>query len=358
MSNIVYFLGAGASKAFGNPMTNEIMPLILKRLRKHELFQLDHEKTTKERKSEKTLMEMIYMLYPGLESVDPEDEANRDKIPSITEILSLVDHFCFYNLPPHPKIAGTALLQFKELLDRAVGELILEYDLEHYTPEEKQLFERFIKPIRQAKKSDRYTIITTNYDLIIDLAFKDVCAQNKVDYGIPYRIVEDTIYQRNPRPVLHYYKLHGSLNWLRCDLCGTYYINPGGHTIAQAFKEDVDDANTCACNCHLKLKSVIVSPSFVRDIRDSNLLQVWKASLEAIRTADKLFFIGYSLPAEDFGIKSILIRALNGRDPEQELKVTVVVMGGSSRQSYNNVFGDNVDYHGEGLEKYLDGARR
>ena len=41
----------------------------------------------------------------------------------------------------------------------------------------------------------------------------------------------------------------------------------------------------------------------VRDIRDSNLLQIWKAAMEALRTADQIVFIGYSLPAEDFAIK-------------------------------------------------------
>lgn len=39
--------------------------------------------------------------------------------------------------------------------------------------------------------------------------------------------------------------------------------------------------------------------------------------MEASRTADNLIFIGYSLPAKDLGIKSVIIRGVNGRDKKQ-----------------------------------------
>jgi hypothetical protein len=102
--------------------------------------------------------------------------------------------------------------------------------------------------------------------------------------------------------------------------------------------------------------SVLVAPSLVRDIRDPNLLQIWKASLEAIRTADKLIFIGYSLPAEDLAIKSIIIRGLNGRS-NKKLEVDVVQLGTASRPNYENIFGKKINFHSKGLEAYLDGRR-
>jgi hypothetical protein len=141
------------------------------------------------------------------------------------------------------------------------------------------------------------------------------------------------------------------LNWLKCDLCGYYYINPWGFIIQQAFKDELDVNNTCVCSDDMKLKSVIVAPSYIRDVRDSNLLQIWKGALESIRTADEIIFMGYSLPAEDFGIKSILMRALNGR--RERPKVTVVVNDNNSKQSYINIFGPSVKYHSTGLQKYL-----
>ena len=139
-----------------------------------------------------------------------------------------------------------------------------------------------------------------------------------------------------------------------CDLCGQYYINAEGSIVGLAFKEQISSQNTCICSNSLRLKSVLVAPSLVRDIRDSNLLQIWKASLEAIRTADKIIFIGYSLPAEDLAIKSIIIRGLNGRDQKKRLEVDVVQLGTDSKSNYENLFGPKINFYAEGLEKYLN----
>lgn len=353
--NIVYFLGAGASKNFGYPLTGEIMPLIMEGLVGHELFQLGvAKKTKKEYQYEKELLGFLYKLYPGLRGKNFSKQQSHKQIPNITEVLSLVDHFCFYNIPPHPHIFDNRLLHFRDLLNRAVGELINEFDLRIMNDEEEALFYKMVEPINKTKIKDKVTIITTNYDLLIDWEFSDIFEKNKVDYGISYRDVDTSeIIYRDPRPHFHYYKLHGSLNWLRCDLCGHYYINPEGSIVGLAFKEIINDANTCICSDTLRLRPVLVAPSIVRDIRDSNLLQIWKASMEAIRTADKIIFIGYSLPSEDLAIKSIIMRGLNGRSKTKKLDVEVVQMGDAAKLNYINIFGKNIKYYSEGLAQYL-----
>jgi hypothetical protein len=353
--NIVYFLGAGASKSFGYPLTDEIMPLILERLLKHDLFQLDGaRKTIREKQYERDLLRLLYLLYPGLRGVDINDINLKRQIPSITDILSIVDHFCFYNIPPHPEIADDKLIYFRNLLNRAVGELLLEFDLKEFTGEEAELFRQFIKPIRTTKIDNEVTIITTNYDLLIDYEFRTQLARNKVDYGIHYRNVNTSeLIYTDPDPLFHYYKLHGSFNWLRCDLCGHYYINRQGSIVSLAFRDDIGSFNTCICSGKMRLKSVLVAPSLVRDIRDPNLLQIWKASMEAIRTADQLIMVGYSLPAEDLGIRSIIMRGLNGRSKSRPLEVDVVQLGDNAKFNYINLFGNGINYHPLGLKQYL-----
>jgi len=351
--NIVYFLGAGASKSFGYPLTGEIIPMIMERLIKHDLFQISNSRKTKsEIKQEKNLLSYLYLLYPGLNGKKKFDDIN--SIPNITEILSLVDHFCFYNIPPHPKIADDTLTYFRNLLNRAVGELLLEIDNLPYSNEEKALLSKFFNPIRNEKRSSNVTLITSNYDLIVDREFKNQLRQNRVDYGISYRnVTSSELVYRNPDPLFSYYKLHGSLNWAKCDLCGQYYINPEGSIIHQCFKEALLDENTCICSKNLRLKSVLVTPSLVRDIRDANLLQIWKCALEKIRTADQLIFIGYSLPPEDLALKSIIIRGVNGRSKERPLEVIVVQQGDAAKNNYINLFGKNIQYHSRGLQEYL-----
>ena len=151
--------------------------------------------------------------------------------------------------------------------------------------------------------------------------------------------------------------MHGSLNWLKCDLCGQYYIHPDSSVAHQAFREEIDEDNTCVCNSRLKLRTVLVAPSLVRDIRDSNLLQIWKAAIEAIRTADKLIFIGYSLPGEDLAIKSVIMRGLNGRIKSKRLEVEVVQHGIAAKPNYVNLFGKDITYYSKGLKEYLSKSK-
>lgn len=348
----VYFLGAGASKNFGFPLTYEIMPQIISGLKAGHLFNHSAANASHAVDEQALLLQYIYLLYPGLGDVD--ETATPERIPNITEILSLVDHCCFYNIPPHPSLSDNALRQFNSLLNRAIGELMLSYEEKDYTVEEQALLTQFIAPLRNSRThEDSLSFITTNYDLIIDNEIQKENLIDRVDYGIAYRSVFDS--KLTPAPsnsLLNYYKLHGSLNWLYCSLCGHYYINPYGCIIHQAFKEESDEQNTCICSDQLRLKPVLVSPSLVRDIRDSNLLQIWRSAVECIRQADKLVFVGYSLPAEDLAIKSVIMRGLNGRNPKQPLEVAVVQKGLASKNNYLNLFG-NVQYYQNGLQEYL-----
>jgi hypothetical protein len=49
-----------------------------------------------------------------------------------------------------------------------------------------------------------------------------------------------------PTPRLRLFKLHGSVSWPRCPLCGFVYVNTVGSVVQQAFREDkIDDDDTC-----------------------------------------------------------------------------------------------------------------
>ena len=350
--NTVYFLGAGASKNFGYPLTSEIMPEILHKLIKNILFNLSENDALEEQKAAARLLSSIYKLYPGLKEIDAEKEVHR--IPNITEVLSLIDHCSFYNIPPHPDLSEDKLEDFRQLLNRAIGEVLFKYENENYTAEQRKLLDSFLSVIKQKSKKEQVTFITTNYDLVLEKEFILHMFSNQVDFGIFYRSVSDSkLISPAANSFIKLYKLHGSLNWLRCSMCGHYYINQLGSIVHEAFKQESGYGNTCICSNSLRLKSVLVSPSLVRDIRDSNLLQIWKAALEAIRTADKLVFFGYSLPAEDLAIKSIIMRGINGRRSSQDLKIEVIQKGFDAQNNYLNLFGNTLKYYEDELPGYL-----
>ena len=62
----------------------------------------------------------------------------------------------------------------------------------------------------------------------------------------------------------------------------------------------------------------------VRDVREPNLLSIWKTALETLRLADEWIIIGYSFPTEDIAIKSMLLRAFNGRPADKRPTVRVI----------------------------------
>src|SRR5205085_10329013 len=124
----------------------------------------------------------------------------------------------------------------------------------------------------------------------------------KIDFGISWRYpFENVLYPIPGTPVYSIYKLHGSTNWLRCNVCGHIYIN----TYTDIYMLEEMEGKDSQCHCSpSRLRSHIVAPSLVRDIRDPNLMNIWKHATEALRRADEWIIIGYSLPPEDIAIKS------------------------------------------------------
>jgi hypothetical protein len=142
------------------------------------------------------------------------------------------------------------------------------------------------------------------------------------------------------------------LNWLRCECCEHIYINTKGE-IGDLAYEKVTVYNTCDCG-HSPLSTVLVTPSFVREVRDANLLGIWMHALELLRTADEWVIVGYSLPPEDIAIRSLLLRAAHARGAKDRPAITVVQLGEDkdTRARYK-LFFPGCDYRTDGLEGFL-----
>ena len=196
-----------------------------------------------------------------------------------------------------------------------------------------------------ATDGDRVTLVSTNYDIEVEqelynrLGYEEVF--RRVDFGTAVRDpVSGIVHPRPANARYGVYKLHGSLNVLRCSVCDNIYVNPVGAIAYLSFllgagarpPEGTDawltelwnsDANECHCG-HRPLRHVIVAPSYVRDVRDPVILAIWRSALEALRQADEWIIVGYSLPPEDVAIRSMLLRAYQGRDGESRPRVTIV----------------------------------
>ncbi len=339
MKSMVIFLGAGASKPFGCPLTSEIFPLILRKIQLNELFDSSHE-------DRELLKSFLHKLLPGIFKVDHP--------PLITDILSLIDHFILHTNIPWPGLTHNDIILFRTLLERAIFEVIESpyYRFDFERPPLLNTFAQYI--LSQAHEKSIY-LISTNYDIyleteLITLIRDNDSIDNKIDYGFSWRSIKTGGIVYGPtNPQISIYKLHGSMNWLKCDLCDHIYINTFGSIYHQAFRKDLDDHNSCHCG-YGPLRSVIIAPSTERDIKDVNILNIWKNSIEALRKSDEWIIIGYSFPQEDLAIQSIFLRAYYGRIDKPN--ITVVQKGNDSKNRYL-LFFQKFDYFDNGLEQYL-----
>ena len=328
---VAVFLGAGASKTFGWPLTNELLPIIIDGIIEEDLFEDVRINTEKHNAADRELLtEALLALCPGLPFTRTSLKKTQQRLPLVTSLLSMLD----YSLSSgQALVSGLTLDQIKNaraLLERAIYETIEHEEIatgEYYWPSREpngitQQLVTWLDSLRS--RSSDVGVITSNYDVAIEKAwgFKredmhDVDDLSlSLDFGFdwiwPSHYYPETIIKRPATALRHLYKLHGSTNWLRCGLCDRVYINPKVDIAVYAYDRKATPNNGCHCG-HYKLEVQIVSPSFVRDMRAPNLISVWQNALNWLRRADDWIIIGYSFPDEDLNIRSLFTRALAAR---------------------------------------------
>ncbi len=356
------FTGAGASKAMGYPLTFELLPLILRGIEDGTLFEdaAEHAGTTRAQRARRRedLLRDLHLLVPGLGRVA------RRHSPLITDLFSLLDHAIQFG--EHLPIGGDRQIRrCRWLLSAAMADVLLDVTEAAWQP----LRERRDTRTRRsatARIADRFAawvrsfganggVVTTNYDIGLDqLLYRRESKEtlpHALDLGFDWRHPAGTIHPRPIAPRLRVYKLHGSLDTLKCHTCGFVYFNWWGPIAHQAQRERLDRNNTCECRSDERLDLHLVSPSFIRDVRDASLLATWKSALEWLRRADRWILVGYSLPTEDIAIRSLLLRAFHTADVTPS--VTVVQQGRAAEPRYRQLF-PRVRFHDAGLGKYLD----
>ena len=339
-------VGAGASAAFGYPITAELLPLIWKLANDPRSFDEDTA--------------ALGRLKTGLQQLVPSLEDTTISPPLITDILSILDQSIAAGSSLVVGMTQRKQVEFRTLLDRALVDTI--HRKYGFGADGQKLRERFVSWLLRSAAS----VVTTNYDLELDFALErelhEEVMEGKVDYGFDWRSIE-TQYRLVPRPHnpdFRLYKLHGSLNWLNCPVCEHTYINLQASIQDRAFDTKPHGYNTCHCG-HFPLSPVIVSPSFVRNIRIPDLLYLWKNTLEHLRLARKWVIIGYSLPTEDLAIRSLLMRAYRGREEKAGPPEVLVILRDSSdekkkqetRSRFKSIF-PNADVKWCGVEGFID----
>lgn len=373
-----FFLGAGASKAAGYPLTSELIAGIAN----YVCGSTSVSKITKQDVMEsERIRDYLFSVYgategdlrrvsrcwKSLRSGELSRAARRtlrSALPDLTEILSCIDILTqedlsvgAYQTEDPARFSSRRAIDARELrsLRRSFGRALVRSfnELDSRMPE-RTVIDEFCSHL-----GPRDAVITTNWDILLDRALDRAFGTALEDYGTPVQWFADQKESKVPQRRPPLYKLHGAMNWLQCRRCQALYVDPGANVALVDF-DDTAQFGTCK-ECSFKLTTLMVTPTFVKEYKSVHLGAVWNAALRALCESSEWVFIGYSLPKDDIHIKTMLIRAYRVWADDHRFP-NILVVGrhhdDGLLQSYRHLFRDKVSMYPKDFTSYVKGGLR
>jgi|GEM_PF-1060005 len=323
--NRVYFIGAGASKQDRFPLTNELKHGVAWAiLEQPERFKSLGEQLEYLYNVPEVALKESAEIWQGLrQRVSDRPQTDRSPVPDVTDLLSALDWMIREQSSFGPGLhygersAAGELAWARDLVVQALCYCLGMYEGLDACSTTREFIE-LVRP--------NDTLITTNWDLLLDIARHTKFGSVPEDYGTSGHVEMEgaPVVLADKRPRL--LKLHGSLSWRYCQRCQRLAIDPKNHVAGER-----EHGAICKCKC--RFSELIVTPGFVREYRNIHLLTIWREAMLALATAAQWVFIGYSLPPDDVGVGTLLLKArcvrrdLGGKDP-----VVTIVTGPDRRK--------------------------
>jgi len=161
-------------------------------------------------------------------------------------------------------------------------------------------------------------IISLNYDLLLEKAIEESPKDERLAvgrtvkpwslaplYDLPSELsAEPAEFEKNAVCRIRLLKLHGSANWALCQRCKKIKVlNSGSTSVTQKSLQ-------CSCG-ELMDTRLIVPPAWNKEEYLPLLRSVWKSASDALAEAQRIWIIGYSLPAADKFFQYLLALSLH-----------------------------------------------
>jgi hypothetical protein len=376
---VVYVLGAGFSKPAGAPSQSGIL---------EEIFHLSDDGSS--------VTQARQLLCDFLENDLRIASETRARV-ALEDIYTPIDR-CIADGTSLKNRTTLELVELRGrlefLISRAIGTAISRHLDRH--PGASSYVDRFAayvveKAARRAKlaantedsgpstQCDPLAIISLNWDILLDNALHsalyDDCPLTG-DYD-PFGVVDYCCYVSSLEADdvrvraglfslgcrgynVKLLKLHGSMNWLQCPNCQRLYVKFSG-------KQDILEGvgrtfcrHCRRCGNDNRLRGSLVMPTFLKDLSNFQLKLVWQNAGVEIMEAERLVFIGYSLPHADFEFRQLLSRMVR-----RDARVEVVLYQGASQddrrrydsevERYRQFFGArDIRFHDSGVVQYVN----
>jgi len=352
-SETVVIFGAGATKACGGPLTNEILPEAFEPTVRREIEREDY------------IGLLDGFLIENFHLPQEPTEWTKTDYPALPLLLSLVDTAIDRNQPMGSDWPVERLRQVRRALQYMVFAL-LEYKLRRLTHNYYADLLDTVDPTR----STTPTVISLNYDIIVDNAMvkHSGCLP---DYGCD---IATDIYKNLPRQGT-LLKIHGSLNWSYCPSCSRLDLGVAESGRTYKMLEELYQVNPLeerySCHgfpcpqCSTSVEPVLITPTQLKDYRNPHVQRVWTLADQALRSAERAIIVGYSLPDDDLDVIYLLQRGLGQLAKRTPENITVVewtnddAMRAISKhpvgRRYRSIFGPDIDWRTDGFEGLIAG---
>ena len=337
----VFFLGAGFSCAAGAPSQQELLGKVINYSGYHYGNPVNNY-----------LDELKKFLQDAfsLDDNKMKDFSLEDFYTPIDKCISQNSSFRGYSIDHIKKIRNELSTLISIVID---SELTNSQKDQTYLDKFVDLIIDFInRDLNYYYSRPELAIITTNWDILLDRRFYLKSIQPEfnlnLDYGTP---TVNLIYSRpsykemlKRKYDLQFYKIHGSLNWLKCPSCNRLYVSPEEKSgiietdlnvkcryCSEIFTFETGDYRG------IYLEPQIIYPTFMKDLSNIHFNQIWDNASVVLSEASNIVFIGYSFQQADYEIRQLLSRKVPNNS-----KITVVLNDSNNIETfgrYHNFFG-------------------
>lgn len=315
MSDVVFILGAGASKECGAPLMADFLDVA------QNLTRTGNVNDKKEH------FENVFRAIGALQSVHSKAKLDLTNIESIFTALEISN--VLKKLPGvEPENIQNVIASLKEVIVKTLEATIDFPTSNSYigVPRPYEQFAALINYLRtEAFPTQSVSVITFNYDIAVDMAlYRQGIGP---DYGIP-----PDSNTHSPTPL---FKLHGSLNWaLRKSNGGVYPLQlnqyfskysiqgwtnegfckiPIGSQLKEYFSKHTD--------IEVEPEPVIVPPTWNKSDYHQALSTIWSKAAQNLSEAHTILICGYSLPETDAFFRLLYALGTVGASPLEKIIV-------------------------------------
>lgn len=314
MSDIVFILGAGASKRCGAPLMNDFL---------ETAFNLWKTNKVQEKQEH---FERVFKAISALQIVHSKSQLDLGNIESIFTALEMAN--VLGKLPTfEPNEIGEVITSLKELIV-ATLETTMTFQVAGTSLKPIKHYNLFVDLISylmsHAHPKRSVSVITFNYDIALDLALYMENLGPDYCIGAPPKNSSDV-------PLL---KLHGSINWASESENGAVIPLELNQYFREYSLSPIHRLPVCTISIGSQLQEffdkqdikveaapVIVPPTWNKTSYHQTLSKVWSRAAKELEDADNIFIIGYSLSETDAFFRLLYGLGTVGETPLHRLVV-------------------------------------